>query len=204
MDMARSEVRKLAGDDYTTARAPRARGAAGAPTQLPGFPDRRRRRASLRERVLQGGVRVHREPGHPPAGARILLARQRALDARRHGRLSGHRRAHHAPPAQHESSARENRPASTPRHRHDAGMDGRDGRRLFLPVPDADAVPRHSTRRSRSRSRWRGLQSLALRAHPRGRAAHRLDALSAVQRSRRRLQDRARSSATGRAWSASW
>src|SRR5262245_24992733 len=69
-------------------------------------------------------------------------------------------------------------------------MDGRHGRRLFLPVPDADVVPRPaSAGRSRSGDVPR-LQSLALRAHPRGRAAHRLDAVSSVQRPRRRLQDR--------------
>src|SRR5215469_10578047 len=59
-------------------------------------------------------------------------------------------------------------------------MDGRDGGRLLLPVPDADAVPRPAPAgRGRSGDVPR-LQSLALRAPPRGRAAHHLDALSSV------------------------
>ena len=97
-------------------------------------------------------------------------------------------------------------PARRQAHRHHAHarLDGCDGRRLLLHVPDADAVPRPaSAGRDRGRDVPR-LQPLALRAHPGARAAHRVDAVSAVQRSGSRLQARSRSSATRRAWSASW
>src|SRR5262249_1806995 len=72
--------------------APRARLAAGARAQLPGFSHRRRGRAPLRERILQRSLRIHREPGDPPPGGRIGKAWGPCLDARRHNRLPGYRR----------------------------------------------------------------------------------------------------------------
>ena len=41
------------------------------------------------------------------------------------------------------------------RHHHDAALDGRDGRRLCLPVSHADAVPRHASAGRDRSARWR-------------------------------------------------
>ena len=78
--------------------------------------------------------------------------------------------------------------AASRRHA-DQALDGCDGRRHLGHVPDADALPRHHAAQGcRGRAGPR-LQRLALRGGTGGRAAHHLDALSAVQRSRRLLQD---------------
>src|SRR5262249_23096742 len=86
----------------------------------------------------------HREPGDPPSGGRIGQARCPCLDARRHHRLPGHRRGRPPPPAApgRPPPAPPTPPPGTPRPRPPPGKEGRHGRRLFLSVPDADAVPR--------------------------------------------------------------
>ena len=97
MDMARSEVRKLAAEDYST-------------TQHLEHASRQARERNYQDFLIvdvdahhyesesyKRGLRIHREPGDPPPGGRIGKARGSCLDARRHHRLPGHRRAHHAP-----------------------------------------------------------------------------------------------------------
>src|SRR5215467_391883 len=144
MDMARSEVRKLAAEDYSTTRHLEHASRQARERNYQDFlivdVDAHHYESESYNEVFH----IHRKPGDPPSGGRIGKARRPRLDARRHHRLPGHRRAHHAPRAAQarHPQARQARRREPPRRRHDAGMDERHGRRLFLPVSDANAVPR--------------------------------------------------------------
>ena len=120
--------------------AARSRGPAGAPAQVFGIHDRRHRFAPLRERPPLRNLRIHRSAGHqadrqdlPPdhGPAVVSAARQRPGDGRAHHALAA--APHGEEPVQGRRQAR---------HRAGAALDERDGRRLYLPVPDADALVR--------------------------------------------------------------
>ena len=158
---------------------------AGDRAPLRGFLHRRRRLAPLRDRSVQGDRRVHRRsgaarrsqvPGH--------VARRHLLGERL---LPGDRRPHHAL----SRSARTRRCRPTP-HRDimlmERWMDqlGVDMAVMFpTPMLNLANCPRHEVEVGLALR----LQPLALRQHPRQGAAHQVDALSAVPRSRGLLRD---------------
>ena len=97
MDMARSEVRKLVADDYSTAKHLEHASQQARERNYQDFLIVDVDAHHYESEFVQGCVRVHRKPGDPPPGARIIQARPARLDARQHGRISGHQWAHHAP-----------------------------------------------------------------------------------------------------------
>ena len=111
MDMARSEVRKLAADDYTTGKhlehaAQQARERNYQDFLIVDVDAHHYESESYKEvfDYIESPVIRHQAMESAKRGAR-------ASDARRHGRLSGHRRPHHPPraaPARHQP-AREGR-----------------------------------------------------------------------------------------------
>ncbi len=168
------------------AQASRTRQRAGAGAQLSGFPDRRRRLAPLRERALRRGVPVHRKPGDPPRGD------GRRRPPHRHSQLAGrlpeHRRPH---PSRRNSAARRKSQAGGKHTDITLTLDWMDAMgvdyccmfptpMLFLglhPQVEIEAAMCDAY------NAWLCERILAQRA------AHRVDALPAVQRSGSGLQD---------------
>ncbi len=147
-----------------------ARRQAGEAAQLRPVPDRRRRLASLRARVVQRDPGIHARPGdeaaRPDGELRQLQGRRRDAGRRR---LSGHGRPRDALSA---APHREAGARRASRRVADAALDGRHGRRHRRAVPVADAAARPaSAGRGRGRARHR-LQSLARRARAGGGEPH--------------------------------
>ena len=101
--------------------------------------------------------------------------------------LPGHGRAPDPLPAGQARADAQGRQA--PRRASVAAVDGRDGHRLHLHVPDADAVARAVAAAQHGERDGACLQLVALRPGAGDGFAHQVDALSAVQRPPRRLQD---------------
>ncbi len=140
MDTTPSEVRKLNFDDYSTAKhlehaAQQARARNYQDFLIVDVDAHHYENESYKEvfQYIESPV-IRHDVIDSVAAARPLRHAQHI------GRQSKSRRPHHPLQLAPAAEGAAGRPAS--RHRHDARMDGRDGRRLRLPVPDADAVPR--------------------------------------------------------------
>ena len=136
-----------------------ARQEAGAAAQVRRHPDRRRRRPSLRKRVHGRHPPLPGERRHPPARDRQPGQGTRQPRSQHGGRLPGHGRPHHALSAALVREDREGRQDA--RRAARPSLDGRDERRLFLPVPDADARDRPASGIRDGGRVVLGLQSLA-------------------------------------------
>ena len=96
MDMVRSEVRKLAAEDYSTAQHLEHASQQARERNYQDFLIVDVDAHHYESEILQGRVRIHRKSGDPPPGGGIGETRRPRLHARRPDRLPGHRRAHHA------------------------------------------------------------------------------------------------------------
>ena len=138
----------------------RPRPQAGASAQARRHADRRRRCPSLRERVHGRHPALRGERRAPPARDRRPRQGPRLARAERGGRVPGHGRAHHA--LSH-ALIGEDRAGKDARRAARPSLDGRHERRLFLPVPDADARHRAVARPRDGDRAVLGLQPLAHR-----------------------------------------
>jgi len=164
MDMARSEVRKLATrttrPESTSSTPPSRRVSA-----LPGFPDRGCGRASLRDESYKEVFeyienRDPRQAGESPSAAPAPSM----LGAPSATRTSAGASTRHELPGT-TSTGTTSSAAPTPRHRHDLEMDGRYGRRLFRLLSRPDAVPRAASAGRGRSAMCRAYNRVALRAH---------------------------------------
>ncbi len=179
----------------------RSRQEAGAAAQARRRADRRRGRPSLRERVHGRHPALRGERRAPPARDRRPRQGARLARPERGGRVPGHGRAHHALP---HALVGEDRAGKDARRAARPSLDGRHERRLFLPVPDADACHRNVPRRRDGDRAVLGLQSLAHREGAAGGGRPLLfHAQPAAGRSPTRRCARSRPSAGGRASPAS-
>jgi len=163
MDMARSEVRKLADEDYTTGKHPRARLKQARERNYQDFlivdVDAHHSESESYKEVLE--YIENPGDGPPPGGDRKRGARS---PCSAHHRLPGHRgRNHRTSCAGTTSTGRQARQRPTPDIGNDLGMEDAMGVRLFLPVPGR-CCSSGCNRRSRSSGDVRAY-IVALRAH---------------------------------------
>ena len=158
MELIAERGRRVSVEELNTTQASGACAKAGGAAQIRRHADRRLRRAPLRERELRRDPSVHGERRAATADdrrARLRPARHRAVAGRLH---PGHGRTRHALSAAAVGEDRSRPDARRPARR---ALDGRHGRRLFVPVPDRHAQYRSASAEGDGERAVLGLQSLA-------------------------------------------